>query len=570
MRRFLALLAAALLAAGTAHATWPDRTGLAPGAILEVHLDESGGAPADNQCLTYNAAGLNFTWQACTGGAYSWDLSGDTGVDETVTDTDVGHFAGGVGITTAVSATDTLTITFAPAELDGATWGDNTTGSWVWDAGGASDPLMAYADDFIAWTNVATFTLDGSQVLVATDIGSTVQAEGTNTRINDLVDSDGDATVQMAEFRQQIKWNTGDNTAAAFEGIVFLMQYDPDTTDSGDQYLVVIRQSNTAADQIGQPEALLLIEQVEATADDGALAGIKFNVLNNGAMPTAIDASDAEIDDAINIGSNPIQTTTNQIEATMLDRLFPIDAALVDLDDSPAWSGDHTLPTVSGKQKRNTTAVAGDNDCTGEQGSWWYDTTDNQFEFCDANSGVPKVVGTDAPLIEVPLNANMWTIPGLNGAVEGIFAAAGNFERLSLDFAAAGVTDAALEIEIPTQYDNTFDPTLAVIWTADSASTNDVCWCIHYADYADGASMDPSAEANSNSDCASGPNAGQHLRNTDTITIDGADLAAGNTLLLRLFRDGSEADADCAAGSDDLSTLAQLHTVFWTYRSTGI
>jgi len=55
-------------------------------------------------------------------------------------------------------------------------------------------------------------------------------------------------------------------------------------------------------------------------------------------------------------------------------------------------TGNYSFTTLSGKVKRNTSAVA-DNDCTGEQGSWWYDTTDSAFEFCNANSGAPATVG---------------------------------------------------------------------------------------------------------------------------------------------------------------------------------
>lgn len=49
-----------------------------------------------------------------------------------------------------------------------------------------------------------------------------------------------------------------------------------------------------------------------------------------------------------------------------------------------AWA----LEDVTGKQKRNSVAVD-DDSCTGEQGTWWYDTTDSQFEFCNANAGNP-------------------------------------------------------------------------------------------------------------------------------------------------------------------------------------
>ena len=49
-------------------------------------------------------------------------------------------------------------------------------------------------------------------------------------------------------------------------------------------------------------------------------------------------------------------------------------------------------PIVTGKVDRNNVAVD-DDDCTGEQGLYWYDTTDSAFEFCNANSGAPAVLG---------------------------------------------------------------------------------------------------------------------------------------------------------------------------------
>lgn len=53
---------------------------------------------------------------------------------------------------------------------------------------------------------------------------------------------------------------------------------------------------------------------------------------------------------------------------------------------------DYSFTTLSGKQDRNNSAV-NDDDCTGEQGLWWYDTTDSAFEFCNANTGAPAALG---------------------------------------------------------------------------------------------------------------------------------------------------------------------------------
>jgi hypothetical protein len=58
-------------------------------------------------------------------------------------------------------------------------------------------------------------------------------------------------------------------------------------------------------------------------------------------------------------------------------------------------TADYSFTQLSGKQDRNNSAVD-DDLCTGEQGLWWYDTTDSQFEFCNANSGVPVALPTVA------------------------------------------------------------------------------------------------------------------------------------------------------------------------------
>jgi len=54
-----------------------------------------------------------------------------------------------------------------------------------------------------------------------------------------------------------------------------------------------------------------------------------------------------------------------------------------------------TNPTLYGKLLGNGSAV-NDDDCTGEQGKMWYDTTDSTFEFCNANSGAPDSLAASA------------------------------------------------------------------------------------------------------------------------------------------------------------------------------
>lgn len=61
-------------------------------------------------------------------------------------------------------------------------------------------------------------------------------------------------------------------------------------------------------------------------------------------------------------------------------------------------AGVATLPTpnLTGKIDINNTSVS-DDDCSGEQGLFWYDSTDSAFEFCKANSGIPFRLGQPTP-----------------------------------------------------------------------------------------------------------------------------------------------------------------------------
>ena len=70
---------------------------------------------------------------------------------------------------------------------------------------------------------------------------------------------------------------------------------------------------------------------------------------------------------------------------------------------------------IDNKVKRNNASVD-DDDCTGEQGSWWYDTTDSRFEFCNANSGTPTELGGGSASIEDDVYSSGWNADTTNGA----------------------------------------------------------------------------------------------------------------------------------------------------------
>jgi hypothetical protein len=67
------------------------------------------------------------------------------------------------------------------------------------------------------------------------------------------------------------------------------------------------------------------------------------------------------------------------------------------LQATQTWTGvqSFTTPSILGKYDLNDTAVD-DDDCTGEQGKGWYDSTDAAWEFCNANTGAPATVAGTA------------------------------------------------------------------------------------------------------------------------------------------------------------------------------
>lgn len=83
-------------------------------------------------------------------------------------------------------------------------------------------------------------------------------------------------------------------------------------------------------------------------------------------------------------------------------------------------------PNITGKYDLNNVAVD-DDDCTGEQGKGWYDTTDSAWEFCNANSGAPTTLGGGSGVGfwwggsvqagTVPASSSRFLVPGFSSTL---------------------------------------------------------------------------------------------------------------------------------------------------------
>ena len=148
---------------------------------------------------TVKACTATNTWEALDGGGSmtSFTLSGDTGTDQTISDTNTLEVAGGTnGIDTVGTDTDTITLNLNLTEVGAATFGTNAAATsylWTWDLSSGTDPTITFGDNAITLLgnlNAAT-GLDVDDVFVVAD-GGAVTA---NTDVDFTLASTEDFTI---------------------------------------------------------------------------------------------------------------------------------------------------------------------------------------------------------------------------------------------------------------------------------------------------------------------------------------------------------------------------------------
>jgi hypothetical protein len=87
-------------------------------------------------------------------------------------------------------------------------------------------------------------------------------------------------------------------------------------TSAGENYFIKLRNQNDPG-STGTPDGYIYIEQRDA--DEFVGSGISFFSLTNGGLGTAVDASDSNINVALEVGTNPINGTTGAINYTNFD-----------------------------------------------------------------------------------------------------------------------------------------------------------------------------------------------------------------------------------------------------------
>lgn len=273
------------------------------------------------------------------------------------------------------------TANFDSTAVDATTWSDGTNASniWTFDLSG-TDTTITFGSDLFTLNGGLTLTTGNNFIIGTTQWNS---GDALDIDVASLDTSDDD-------FLDVTAGGIGVGTLT--DGGVLL------GNGTGDLVAMSVLANGAIIVGDGTTDPVALTAFTSSTGDlIHEAGGLEADVsgYTNG-LYGQLSGATADVDTIAEI-ETAIGGATNILTETEIDGSSEL-LALMDDETGTGALVFGTSPTIAtailtGKIDRNNSAVD-DDDCTGEQGLWWYDTTDSAFEWCNANSGTPVVLGS--------------------------------------------------------------------------------------------------------------------------------------------------------------------------------
>ena len=163
---------------------------------------------------------------------------------------------------------------------------------------------------------------------------------------SDLLDPTADLALEHGEFETTFRWNANNTTSSNLDGLT--LEYVNDgVSDPNTQRLLVLKNQDNGINDLGniKTEAALRIEHNDDSTLDKGIE-IIGSVSPGGFINTALDVSDGNIRDALDVGANNIVGTTADIEFDNLD--FNGSFGILELGGLSYYTGDGDTTYASG------------------------------------------------------------------------------------------------------------------------------------------------------------------------------------------------------------------------------
>jgi len=527
-------------------------------------------------------------------GSYTFLVDGDTGPVQTVTDAQTLLILGdGTGIDTVVSAPDTMTVSFDATEVNDITWGNGSEAAidWTFNGSAGVDPVFHFGngtvevdtEQFRIENNVPGFAIleldDGTDTATVdfkmeadlisaanSDFRMFVRNGSTLIRIQDWISARNVLNFENydLEIQTSAPFLAFDDEDLDTNGSDADITVTCDAADSCSMVLGVESGAEAETDMLGIISAAG-VSDVRLGATSGAYVSISEAgvITYNG---TAQNVGPLATVQTLSAGETIAANACGGFKRIGSGSSLSTDAT--DTFTTPASAGQGCIMEVCNVNVTFTItlvdnvnfdpATAGNvvlspNECitVGNTGTIW-------LELNQAGGG-----GTTTTTVAQVLPAGEWIIPQSAGPQEEVFGT--NFPRTVLAFDPNSDESIFIEEELPSDYRNADAFTVTIAWSTASTDTgNQGCWCIGIADYADGAASDPTAEETVCEDTAPTATGGQRIETS--ITLTQGNYAAGNGIVLELFRDTDSGDAGCEGA--DIAAEMRFHSATLIYEVT--